>query len=114
MAKMSRKKQEEITQVEIDRLRLIFNSLPEKDREVVKELIERAAFMTVQLEILEADIQLRGPTYKFKNGSQEMIVENPSQKSYNTMINRYTAIYNQLINYAKKIDDDDDSEDDDI
>lgn len=78
-----------------------------------KELIERVAFMTITLEILEEDIKAKGPVVKFKNGKQEMFVENPSQKSYNTMINRYTAAYKELMSLLpkdKKVNDEEDDE----
>ncbi|MED4172363.1 hypothetical protein P4631_07860 [Halalkalibacterium halodurans] len=110
MAKPSKKKQEELIEKEADRLHSIFLELPDDKREVAKELIERIAFMTIQLQILEDTIKTKGPTYTFENGSQKMIIENPAQKSYNTMINRYTAAYDKLFNllsYLEKNDDDD-------
>jgi hypothetical protein len=104
MAKLSRKKQDELIQKEIDRLNAVFDELPDRDKEVARGLIERVAFMTIQLEILENEIKSKGPTYTFKNGKQKMLVENPAQKSYNTMMNRYTAAYKELFNLLKKID----------
>lgn len=88
--------------------------MPESKREVAKELIERIAFMTIQLEILEDTIKTKGPTYTYKNGSQKMLIENPAQKSYNTTMNRYTAAYGKLfdlLNFIKEVDDDDEPED---
>jgi hypothetical protein len=113
MSKPSRKKQDDLIQREINRLNAIFVDLPESDKEIAKELIERVAFMTIQLEVLEESIKLKGPTYTFQNGKQKMLVENPAQKSYNTMMNRYTAAYKELFNLAKKVSnsDDDDIED---
>src|SRR5690625_7697145 len=73
--------QNESIQKEIDRINSIFIDLPESKREVVKELIERIAFMTIQMKILEETIKIKGPTYMFENGSQKMLVENPAQKS---------------------------------
>lgn len=58
--------------------------------------------MTITLKILEDDIKNKGPTYPFENGKQRMYVENPSQKSYNTMINRYTAAYGKLFDLLPK------------
>jgi hypothetical protein len=116
MRKLSRKKQDELIQKEIDRLNAVFDDLPDNEKEVAKELIERVAFMTIQLEILEDEIKTKGPTYTFQNGKQKMLVENPAQKSYNTMMNRYTAAYKELFNLLKKIDnsDGDDDEFEDI
>lgn len=102
MAKLSKKKQNELIQLEIDRWSNIFKCISEDKKEAASRLIERVAFMTVTLEILEEDIKSRGPTCKFKNGTQEMVVENPSQKSYNTMINRYTVACDKLFNLLPK------------
>jgi hypothetical protein len=104
MAKLSKKAQDELIQKEIDRLNSIFLDLPENKREVAKELIERIAFMTIQLEILEETIKTKGPTYLFQQGSQKMLVENPAQKSYNTTMNRYTTAYDKLFNLLDKLD----------
>lgn len=105
MSKPSRPKQNEMVAEEIKRLNKIFIELPQKHKDVAKELIERIAFMTIQLRVLEDTIKLKGPTYLFKNGSQQMLIENPAQKSYNTTMNRYTAAYNILFGLLDKIKD---------
>lgn len=99
---MSAKKQDELIKAEIEKLKAVFSDISEDKQEVAERLIERVAFMTITLQILEDDIKRKGPTYKFKQGSQEMYVENPSQKSYNTMINRYTAAYGKLFDLLPK------------
>lgn len=100
--KLAAKKQNELIAAEIEKLTGIFSDLSEEKKKVAQRLIERVAFMTITLQILEDDIKTKGPTYKFKQGTQEMYVENPSQKSYNTMINRYTAAYEKLFNLLPK------------
>ena len=102
MAKVSKAKQDELIAQEINRWNGIFKEISADKKEAAARLIERVAFMTITLEILEEDIKTKGPTYKFQNGSQTMIVENPSQKSYNTMINRYTAACDKLFNLLPK------------
>jgi len=110
VAKLSKKAQDELIQKEIEKLNNIFKDLPEEKRRAAKDLIERVAFMTVTLGILEDEIKTKGPVYKFEQGKQKMIIENPDQKSYNTMINRYTSAYKELLNLLpkeKQKDDDD-------
>lgn len=102
MAKIAAKKQDELIQEEIEKLTSIFSGISGDKQEVAQRLIERVAFMTITLQILEDDIKRRGPTYNFVQGSQKMVVENPAQKSYNTMINRYTAACNALFNLLPK------------
>ena len=100
--KLSKKKQNELIASEVNRLSEVFHSISPDKQILVASLIERVAFMKITLEMLEDDIKTKGATYLFEQGSQRMIVENPAQKSYNTMINRYTSAYNQLINLLPK------------
>jgi hypothetical protein len=102
MAKLSKKEQDKLISEEIERLNDICKDLSEEKRSAAKELIERIAFMTVTLEILEDIIKTKGPTYLFKQGAQQMMIENPAQKSYNAMINRYTTAYDKLFNLLPK------------
>lgn len=95
--KMSIKKQDELIAAEIEKWNTTLSKMPANKKEAASVLVERVAFMTVTLRLLEEDIKAKGPTYKFENGSQKMHVENPSQKSYNTMINRYTAACDKLL-----------------
>src|SRR5690625_3878911 len=107
---MTTKLQDKKIDKERQKLIKIFSDISEDKRELARRLIDRIAFMTITLEILEDDIKAKGPTYLFEQGAQKMYVENPSQKSYNTMINRYNASCNALLNLlpkeVKKDDDD--------
>jgi hypothetical protein len=102
MAKLAKKKQDAFIAEEIERLHEIFEDLSEEKQKVASRLIERVAFMTITLQILEDNIKTKGPTYLFQQGSQKMMIENPAQKSYNAMINRYTAAYDKLFNLLPK------------
>lgn len=96
---------EELTKkinAEIKVLASQFKGISSDKQRLAKRLIERVAFMTITLEVLEDDVKTRGPTYLFEQGAQRMYVENPSQKSFNTMINRYNAMYGTLINLLPK------------
>lgn len=100
--KPSRKLQNELKEIEVEKWNKVFAEISDEKKEVAQRLIEEAAFMKITLDILKVRIQLDGPTYDFKQGKQEMIVENPAQKSYNTMINRYTTLCNSLFNLLPK------------
>lgn len=102
MAKLSKKKQDILIDDEIKTIMELFKDIPEDKRRLANRLIQRVAFMTITLQILEDDVKTKGPTYLFEQGAQKMIVENPSQKSYNTMINRYTAAYDKLLGLLPK------------
>lgn len=100
--KPSRKKQDELIAAEIAKWNEVFKDLSSDKKEVASRLIEQAAFMKITLDILKVNIQLDGATYWFEQGKQRMLVENPAQKSYNTMINRYTTVCNSLFNLLPK------------
>lgn len=84
---------------EIKRLTGIFEEIHEDKKTLISKLIDNAAFMAITLEDLQDRINNDGPIIKSTNGNGfEVISEHPAQKSYNTMINRYTSTINQLTN----------------
>lgn len=89
---------------EFKKLKKTFADISEEKREVAFSLMERVAFMTITLKVLEDDVNDNGPVVLMVNGKQQMNIENPAQKSYNTMINRYTATYSKLIDLLPKDD----------
>lgn len=102
LRKPSRKKQEELIKEEISKWDTVFKDISDDKKQVANRLIEQVAFMKITLDILKINIQLDGATYTFKQGKQEMIIENPAQKSYIAMMNRYTAACNALFNLLPK------------
>lgn len=94
---MRKKEKEARIAAEKERLTTLMDGVPSSSAEVVKGLIERVSFMNVTLSELEEDINKNGSIELFKNGSQEFYKESASVKTYNTMINRYTAAVKELI-----------------
>lgn len=87
---------------ELKKLKKTFSDISDEKKEVAYSLMERVAFMTVTLKVLEDDVNTNGPVVLMENGKQVMNIESPAQKSYNTMINRYTATYSKLIELLPK------------
>lgn len=88
---------------EIKRLNDILKNIHESKRNSAKRLIENIAFMSVVLEELQVDIKKRGETITTTNGNGfKVIVENPSMKSYNATVNRFTAATRQLFDLLPK------------
>lgn len=98
----SKKDQDERIFAEIQRLNGILVNIHESKRNTAKELIKNLAFMSVTLEDLQELIKTQGPIINFEQGSQRMLVENPAQKSYNTMVARFTAATKQLFELLPK------------
>lgn len=94
---MKKKAKEARIADEKERLTTLMDGVPNSSAEVVKGLIERVSFMNVTLSELEEDINKNGSIELFKNGSQEFYKESASVKTYNTMINRYTAAVKELL-----------------
>ena len=94
---MKKKAKEARIAAEKERLTTLIDGVPSSSAEVVKGLIERVSFMNVTLSELEEDINKNGSIELFKNGSQEFYKESASVKTYNTMINRYTAAVKELL-----------------
>lgn len=82
---------------EIEKLNAIFANIAEDKKSLCAKLIQNAAFMSVTLEELQEKINTEGAVMNFINGNGFVTIqEHPAQKSYNTMINRYSAVIRQL------------------
>lgn len=85
------------------RLNNIFANLDKDKKAINQKLINNAAFMAITLQSLQDQVNSEGPVIKSINGNGfETINEHPAQKSYNTMINRYTVVIKQLTDLASK------------
>lgn len=85
---------------ELKKLQKIFADIPEDKRDLVDGLIENAAFMVVTLRDLAADVAENGPVITAVNGNGfEVTQENPAQRSYNSMVQKYTAVMKELNTY---------------
>lgn len=102
MAKLSSLKQNKLIATEISRLMGILEGVSGEILDFARPIVERVAFMTITLCALEETIKTKGATYLFEQGKQRMLVENPAQKAYSTLINRYTAAYKMLIDLLPK------------
>lgn len=79
------------------RLEKIYGDMDENRKAMAMGLVERAAFMRVQLEDLEADLSENGWTELFSQGNQEPYERaRPSGQSYNTLNANYQKIIKQL------------------
>lgn len=89
---------------EKNRLLRIFRDVDQKKQKVVCGLIERAAFMRVQLEDLEEDINLNGFTEWFSQSvNQEPYMrKRPEADQYNVMSGSYAKVVKQLSDLLPK------------
>ena len=82
---------------EKNRLRKFYKDLDDSRKGIAAGLIERAAFMRVQLEDLEEDIEQKGWTEPFKQGSAPAYDRaRPNGQTYNTLNANYQKIIKQL------------------
>lgn len=102
---MSRKKKvskETLVNREINRLTNLFKDIDANKRLTAKGLIEEASFMKATLQELKEMIDEQGPIDEMPQGEYSILREHPALKSYNTMVQRYTNIINQLTNLHPK------------
>lgn len=104
---MSRKKKvdkDTLVNREVNRLTNLFKDIDANKRLTAKGLIEEASFMKATLQELKEMIDKDGPIDEMPQGEYSILREHPALKSYNTMVQRYTNIINQLTNLHPKED----------
>lgn len=94
---MAKKSKANRIKAEKKRLEENYAELPQSKKEVAQGLIERAAFMRIELEDLEADLAENGWVEKFSQGNQEPYDRaRPQGQTYNAMNGNYQKIIKQL------------------
>ena len=86
----------ERTKKEQRRIAKLYKNLPKDRLEIVKKLIERAAYMLVSLEDMEAKISEDGLVVKMPQGSYTIERAHPLLQQYNAMVKNYNATIKQL------------------
>lgn len=81
---------------EQNRIKKIYKNLPGEQFEIAKKLIERAAYMLVSLEDMEAKISEDGLVVVMPQGSYEIERAHPLLQPYNAMVKNYNATIKQL------------------
>lgn len=92
----------------VTKFKKIFKNIEVDKAEFAKKLYEKAAFMDATLEDLQETINKQGAVVTGQNGNGfEVTVENPAQKSYNTMIKNYNATMKLLLDMVPESYEDD-------
>lgn len=90
---------------EENRLKKIYSEIEDRRKNTIAGLIQRAAFMRVQLDELEAELNLNGFTEKFSQGDQDPYDrERPAARIYNSMNSGYQKIIKQLTDLLPRDD----------
>lgn len=101
MASSKEKTKEQRIKAENIRLKSTFKELDENKKRIVMPLIQKAAFMHVELEELQAVIEVKGCVCEYKNGENQYgTKKSPEVDVYNTMIKNYTVIIKTLAELA--------------
>ena len=94
---MAKKTKASRVKAEKKRLEQTYGELPPARKTIAQGLIERAAFMRVELEDLEAYLTENGWVEKFSQGNQEPYDRaRPQGQTYNAMNGNYQKIIKQL------------------
>lgn len=102
---MAEKTKAERIKAEMRKLAKNYRDLPKARKSIADGLIQRAAFMRVELEDLEADLQENGWTELFSQGNQEPYNRaRPQGQTYNAVNANYQKIIKQLDSMLPKDD----------
>lgn len=94
---MAEKTKAERIKAEMRKLAKNYKDLPKTRKSIADGLIQRAAFMRVELEDLEFDLQEHGWTELFSQGNQEPYNRaRPQGQTYNAVNANYQKIIKQL------------------
>lgn len=97
MAARRKKSKEQRIKDEKKRLKGIFEELEENKRNLVTPLIEKAAFMSVELDDLQETIEQEGWTSEYKNGENQYgTKKSPEAETYIALSKNYAAVIKQL------------------
>lgn len=81
---------------EQNRIKKLYKNLPKDRLEIAKKLIERAAYMLVSLEDMEAKINEDGLVVEMPQGAYKIERAHPLLQPYNAMVKNYNATVKQL------------------
>lgn len=88
---------EEKIKKEKTRLRGIFKNLDENKKKLVTPLIEKAAFMSIELDALQQSIQENGWTMEYQNGANQWGKKRSAEAdTYISLSKNYAAVIKQL------------------
>ena len=94
---MAKKKKTARIKAEENRLKEIYAELSTAKKGIAQGLIERAAFMRIEMEDLEQDLKENGWTEKFSQGNQDPYDRaRPQGQTYNAINGNYLKIIKQL------------------
>ena len=97
MAEKKEKTKEQKIKTEKNRLKRIFKNLDENKKSLVTPLIEKAAFMGVELDEWQEVIENEGWTSEYKNGANQYgTKKSPEAETYIAISKNYAAIIKQL------------------
>ena len=97
MATRVEKTKEQRIKSEKTRLKGIFRDLDENKKKLVTPLIEKAAFMSVELDDLQKTIEQDGWTSEYKNGENQYgTKKSPEAETYIALSKNYAAVIKQL------------------
>lgn len=83
---------------ELRKLKRIFKEVPENKKKVVEKLMDNAAFMAEQLELLQEDIKEKGYISEYQNGENQWGTKKaPEIEIYTATIKNYSNIIKQLL-----------------
>ena len=86
----------------IAELEEILERIPEDKKYIGRKIIDELIFMQETLTTLKRKIKEKGTEEEFVQGKQNFVRESTALRSYNTTVQRYSALYKQLTDLMPK------------
>lgn len=94
---------DKVYQQEAAKLEGLFSGLPENEKAFLEPLMQRAAFMRMELEQLEDQIYAEGCVDEYRNGEKQKGRKASAEiQSYNSLIKNYNTVMGALLNRLPK------------
>ena len=87
---------EKLTKSEKRRLNTLLKELPDNKKRAADGLIDECAFMRATLKQYREYINATGLIDEMEQGDYTILREHPAVRSYNTMVQKYSAVCKQL------------------
>lgn len=96
LSKADKEKKQRDIRAEKKRLNTLLADLPEDKKKAAEGLIDECAFMRATLKQLRLYIDEHGILDEMAQGNYSIIRESPAVRTYNTMVQKYSAVCKQL------------------
>lgn len=87
---------------EMRKVKTLLKEIPEERKPIANSLYNELTFIEETMKQLKEKVKEDGPVTLFRQGSNEYYREHPALKSYNSLVQRFSLLYKQLVDLMPK------------